>query len=127
MEGFITSEMMNCLLEYALRHKQGKNEIMLTYFRSENDFSWYDKELTTKQMRQWRQFAKQNICRIAESFESEKFGKTFYCFVLQSTDEDSDTICPFGLTLDVIVAGYVYAFGKKENRDATMSYVMKNI
>ena len=113
--------------EYAVNDKQGKDEIMMTFIRRADDFSWFDKATTTEQMKLWRKLAKQKQIQITETFESEQFGKILYCFVLQSTDEDADTLCPFGVCLDCLVDGYVYAFRKKENRDATMSYVMKNI
>jgi len=113
--------------EFAVKDKQGKDEVMMTFIRRANNFSWFDKATTTEQMKMWRKLAKQDMLKITETFETEKFGKMFYCFVLQSTDEDADTICPLGMCLDCLVEGYVYAFRKKENRDATMSYVMKNI
>jgi hypothetical protein len=123
----IDIEFLERHLQFALSTKQGRDEIMLTYYRAGNDFSWFDKATTVKQMKVWRQQAKQNICKISESFEVEKFGKTFYCFVVQFTDEDFNSLCRLGVALGIFVDGFVYSFFKKENRDATMSYVMKNI
>jgi hypothetical protein len=126
MSSIIYTPQLQRQFEFAVKDKQGKDEVMMTYIRRANGFSWFDKATTTEQMKMWRKLAKQNAMKITETFETEKYGKMFYCFVLQSTD-DNDTLCPLGMCLDCLVEGYVYAFRKKENRDATMSYVMKNI
>ena len=115
------------LMKYSLTKKVVVDDVMLTYIKRINQYSWFDKATTTEQMKLWRKLARQGIMKITEKYDIECFGKMYYCFVVQSVDEEDDEVCTFGTILGKLYTGYTYAFRKEQNRDATMNYVMKGM
>ena len=105
-----------------------KTDICFSWIKHYQDFSVYSKEEMTAVMTRWKTLAKEGKLSICEenNTEFDVEGKTIYCLVITPLYEIGTSLCPFALSLGMIVSGYTYAYTKKVNRDAIYAYIKKN-
>ena len=106
---------------------KNKTDIGFTWIKHYHDFSVYNKEEMTAQMKQWKYLAKEGRLTVHEenNKDIDVEGKTIYCLVI--TPKKADTsFCPLSLAFGTMVSGFTYAFTKKDNRDAIYGYIKKN-
>jgi len=106
---------------------KNKTDIGFTWIKHYHDFSVYNKEEMTAQMKAWKTLAKDGKLNIYEenNKEYDVEGKTIYCLVITPKPNDT-SFCPLSLAFGTMVSGYTYAFTKKDNRDAIYTYIKKN-
>ena len=106
---------------------KNKSDIGFSWIKHYQDFSVYNKEEMTAQMKQWKALAKEGKLTIYEenNKEYDVEGKTIYCLVITPKPNDT-SFCPLALAFGTMVSGYTYAFTKKDNRDAIYAYIKKN-
>ena len=106
---------------------KNKTDIAFTWLQDYLDFSVYNKEEMTDQMKLWKNLAKEGKLQMYEvnNKEHDVNGKTIYTFVITPIGANA-FMCPLALSLGVMVDGYTYAFTKKENRDAIYTYIKKS-
>jgi len=108
---------------------KNKTDIGFSWIKHYHDFSVFNKEEMTAQMKAWKTLAKDGKLTIYEenNKEYDVEGKTIYCLVITPKGKGSDTsFCPLALSLGMMVSGYTYAYTKKDNRDAIYTYIKKN-
>ena len=106
---------------------KNKTDIGFTWIKHYHDFSVFNKEEMTAQMKQWKDLAKEGRLTVHEenNKDIDVEGKTIYCLVI--TPKKADTsFCPLSLAFGTMVSGFTYAFTKKDNRDAIYGYIKKN-
>ena len=106
---------------------KNKTDIGFTWIKHYHDFSVFNKEEMTAQMKQWKDLAKEGRLTVHEenNKDIDVESKTIYCLVI--TPKKADTsFCPLSLAFGTMVSGFTYAFTKKDNRDAIYGYIKKN-
>jgi hypothetical protein len=107
---------------------KNKSDIGFSWIKHYQDFSVYNKEEMTAQMKAWKTLAKDGKLTIYEenNMNYDVEGKTIYCLVITPSGGATTTFCPLALAFGTMVSGYTYAFTKKDNRDAIYAYIKKN-
>lgn len=97
-------------------------------------FMWYDQDLFNTECKRFRKLRKEGNVIIHEyNNKTCMLGDVeWYCLVIQSPEESPDgkeridPICPASMNLfDMMVAGFVYWFNKKSNRDTVYKFLTK--
>jgi hypothetical protein len=108
--------------------EKNKTDIAFSWIKHYHDFSVFNKEEMTAQMKQWKNLAKKGKLTIYEenNKEYDVEGKTIYCLVITPAGGATTGFCPLALAFGTMVDGYTYAYTKKDNRDAIYAYIKKN-
>ena len=120
---------INCGLETFrgfLTEKQGASA--WTWHHSLGGFTWLDKPEFNTECKRFRKLIKEGKLIIHEYNNNTcKLGDAeWHCFVIQSTNEDANPMCPASLNLfGMGVDGFVYWFNKKTNRDTVYKFLTK--
>jgi hypothetical protein len=91
-------------------------------------FMWLDKDVFNTECKRFRKLIKEGKLIIhEENNETHKLGDAeWHCFVVQSSNEDANSMCPASLNLfGMGVFGFVYWFNKKTNRDIVYKFLTK--
>ena len=123
-----TAETMTQMYKYYINHDIQGDEVAFTYYKPHNNINSYTKAMFQFNLKTWRKRVKQGIITFLEDNNmtvKDDFGREWYCFVLQHTDEELDTEDPIALfNFGQMVDGCVYYFSNKDNRDKSYKYLM---
>ena len=115
---------MKSWLRSAMKNDKQKGDICLFRHKATNTICWNDREDWQIQMKSFRNARKDGFLKILEKNNQTVHirGRPMYILVIHQ-DDNIDTF-GFGFDTPLFVDGFIYAFLKKENRDASYKYIM---
>jgi hypothetical protein len=96
-------------------------EEVLSYYHARRQFATMNKQELLGQMKEWKKLKCSCIADNVHTFELD--GHTFYSFVIQARKKSDNHICPFGLSLGMMVSGWTYLTTNKSTADMVVQYL----
>ena len=118
----------DAFMEQRILLKGDGNEVSICYNQQNEVFNYINKDEMKIQLKNWRKMIKANKIEVLEGnnlLVYDKRGRPFFILVITPTDANYTQIDPFGLVLDYMVSGFIYAYDNKKNRDDCFSYLNK--
>ena len=108
--------------------KKEGNEIAVCFNREHKVFNYINNIEMKEQLKSWRKMIKQKQIEILHGNNLKLYdlrGRPFFIFVITPTDEKYNMIDPFGMLLNYMVSGFIYAFDSEKNRNECYKYLNK--
>jgi hypothetical protein len=108
--------------------KKEGNEIAVCFNREHKVFNYINNIEMKEQLKSWRKMIKQKQIEILHGNNLKLYdlrGRPFFIFVITPTDEKYNMIDPFGMLLNYMVSGFIYAFDSEKNRNECYNYLNK--
>ena len=108
--------------------KKEGNEIAVCFNREHKVFNYINNIEMKEQLKSWRKMIKQKQIEILQGNNlklCDLRGRPFFIFVITPTDEKYNMIDPFGMLLNYMVSGFIYAFDSEKNRNECYNYLNK--
>ena len=108
--------------------KKEGNEIAICFNREHKVFNYINNIEMKEQLKNWRKMLKQKQIEILQGNNlklCDLRGRPFFIFVITPTDEKYNMIDPFGMLLNYMVSGFIYAFDNEKNRNECYNYLNK--
>jgi len=108
------------------RQKHARGEMCFYFHHKKRDTMWCNKKEIQDESKRFRQLVKKGVLTMEEGNNTtvEIDGKTYYIFVVQHKDEESNNIDPLAAGYGFFVSGWVYFFTQEYNRDVLFKYIM---
>jgi len=108
--------------------KKEGNEIAVCFNREHKVFNYINNIEMKEQLKSWRKMIKQKQIEILNGNNlklCDLRGRPFFILVITPTDENYNMIDPFGMLLNYMVSGFIYAFDSEKNRNECYNYLNK--
>jgi len=108
--------------------KKEGNEIAVCFNREHKVFNYINNIEMKEQLKSWRKMIKQKQIEILHGNNlklCDLRGRPFFILVITPTDEKYNMIDPFGMLLNYMVSGFIYAFDSEKNRNECYKYLNK--
>lgn len=107
---------------------ESNNEVAICYNKQHKAFNYINKDEMKLQLKNWRKMLRAKQIELLEGNNlllHDTRGRPFFILVITPTDDTYNAIDPFGLVLDYVVSGFIYAFDNEKNRNECFNYLNK--